>query len=161
MSLRFALFGLFSALFIAAFVFIPAFADFVTEAGNIFTGKVEATQDTLRWVSITMTSNGLDTTPSSAPFRTATFDTPGTFTSPSPGNNLNDGDHYYLVTHASSFNPFLISNTTSADLAANQMFSSTLFSTFYPDYATLQDRPAICTCSVVRNVFEGLSCSVA
>ena len=60
-----------------------------------------------------------------------------------PGANLKDDEHYYAAMLPNvDINLNNIFNTSSGDLAPDQLFSEDQFSTFYPDYASRSDNPS-------------------
>ena len=105
-------------------------------AGHIYYSNLEANSPSSRWSGITVTTNGADFDESNLPFGSIQFVTPEITPREFPGDNLDDGIHYFAAMFDDSFNLTRVHNVTSGDLDPEEMFSSVDFPIFYPDYSS-------------------------
>ena len=111
------------------------------QSGNVYYANLEGSSGTVNWMGLKITHNGIELYDSPNPFLTITFNLPIILGMQFPGYNLKDNLHYYGAMLPDTFNLNNLQNISVFDLTANNLFSQSQFSTFYPGYDDYSDNP--------------------
>ncbi|MFH1590893.1 MAG: hypothetical protein ABIC95_03110 [archaeon] len=121
-------------------------------AGNSYKADLDVDTASSRWAGIKVTNNAVDLTESSSSFASLTLDTANINENSFPGANFKDGQHYYVAMLGSTFDGANILNVSVLDLFNEQLFDSTQFSAFYPNYDSYNDNPQETFCCSTAQV---------
>lgn len=124
-------------------------------SGGIYLAFLETTQATPNWAGLIIQPNGAPLGVSAAPFASVTLNTATIATTQFPGQNLNDGTNYYAAMLQDNFNLLNVQNVSLDDLNRDQLFNTTDFPVFYPEYESLHDDPNDTFCCQRNNITLG------
>ncbi len=111
-------------------------------AGKSYYVKLESFSRTSHWAGMIISSNGLSLDETNQPFLSLDLNQPIVTTHYFPGENLNDGFHYYAaMPFNTGFTVSNVHNASFADLEKDGLFNSELYPIFYDNYYQLSDNP--------------------
>lgn len=125
------------------------------QAGNIYYASLEGLSDTLHWAGLKIVHDSTSLSESNLPFATITIDTPIIAQVPFPGENFKNNVHWYGAMLPSEFLVTQIEEIEISDLASNQLFASSTFPSFYPNYDNRNDNPFETFCCDTEQVQIG------
>ncbi len=129
------------------FMFNIAFADNPPAVVDVLAGKsyyvkLESFSRTSHWAGMIIENNGLDLDETNRAFLSLNLSQPIVTTHYFPGDNLNDGFHYYAAMPLdTAFSVDNVYNASFSDLEKDGLFNSQDYPVFYDNYYELSDNP--------------------
>jgi len=124
-------------------------------SGSSFYATLEGRFLSANWAGLKVVNNGINLPESNLPFVSFALSLPLVMEVQFPGNNLKDDSHYYAAMIPATFNLNNIENVSVSDLDSEQLFKSTQFASFYPDYDTKNDNPRETFCCSTEDIAIG------
>ncbi|MDK2849803.1 MAG: hypothetical protein PWP03_754 [Candidatus Woesearchaeota archaeon] len=169
-SLARALSVFLALVFLLNFLAIDVFADELPARVNVLAGrsyyvKLESFSRTDHWAGMIIENNGLDLSETNEPFLSLSLTDPIVTTHYFPGDNLNDGVHYYAaMPFYTTFSVNNVYNVSFSDLEKDGLFNSELYPEFYDNYYSFSDNPKITFSSgfydyvnISGHIFQGIA----
>jgi len=136
-------------LFVIVFLlmsFVSAQQSVDIDAGHVYYAVLEANHDTIHWAGINVLTDVEGTILPGRSITNMPLSIPIMTSIQLPDNGAKGSDYYFAAMLEDPLNLSKVENISATDLNANNIFNSTHFPHFYPEYLSLADDPFATLC---------------